>query len=282
MGRTMTKPNRGHAGPALWVLGLLLLFPGLLGGCAWTDGLWDEFFGGGEEQAPAELAVSGEDYLEEGRYGAAADAFQAIKDRYPYSPYAIRAELRMADALFKRGEYDVAFDSYDEFERLHPRNEFIPYVIFQKGECYLQRLTTIDRDQSHSHKAQAEFERLVKRFPNHPLAKVARKKIRKCLIFLSEYELYVGHYYFDRKQYKAAMGRYQYIIENYPDMGQYNEALEYIRICRQILAEQHAEAEAEAAEEEAKAAEEAAEEAEEIEAEPDQPAGRDDVKKDES
>ena len=278
MSKRNMKSNRIHAGPALWALGLLLLLPGLLGGCAWTDGLWEEFFGGPEEQAPSELAVSGEDYLEEGRYGAAADAFQAIKDRYPYSPYAIRAELRMADALFKRGEYDVAFDAYDEFERLHPRNEFIPYVIFQKGECYLQRLTTIDRDQTHSHKAKAEFERLVKRFPNHALAKVARKKIRKCLIFLSEYELYVGHYYFDREQYKAAMGRYQYIIEHYPDMGQYNEALEYIRICKQILAEQQAEAEAEAAEEEA----EAAEEAEETQAEPDQPAGPEMVGNEES
>ncbi len=236
-------------GRALIKAAVLFLLIGLLGGCGglvdYGTGVFGRIFGGVEERSPAELIAYGEECLEKGRYQAAAEAFQQVKDRYPYSRYATVAELRMADALFKRGEYNSAYEAYDEFERLHPRNEHIPYVIYRKGECHMEQVSTIDRDQSHTRKAKEEYERLVKRFPGNDYAKLARKKIRKCLIFLAEYELYVGHFYFERGDYKAAMGRYRYIIENYPDTGQYHEALEYMSRCKERLAEQGGEKEAE-------------------------------------
>lgn len=255
------------------VLALLLV---LSNGCVVIDsltGTFNRLFGDVEERTPPELMLQGQEYLDEGRYLAASEAFQQIKDRYPYSRYALKAELLLADAMFLREEYNTAYELYDEFERLHPRNPDIPYVIFRKGECHLEQVSTIDRDQSHTHAAKDEFERLVKRFPNDRYAKVARKKIRKCLIYLAEYELYVGHFYFGKGNFRAAKGRYEYIIENYPDMGQYHEALEYIRVCREKLAEEQAErreeieeAEREKAEEEAaRAAARAVEEAEKAE-----------------
>jgi outer membrane protein assembly factor BamD (BamD/ComL family) len=39
------------------------------------------------------------------------------------------------------------------------------------------------------------------------------------------------------KEYRAAMGRYRYLLENYPDLGQYHEALEYLSKCKDKLAE---------------------------------------------
>jgi hypothetical protein len=32
------------------------------------------------------------------------------------------------------------------------------------------------------------------------------------------------------------LGRYMYLIQHYPDVGQYHEALENIRLCREQLA----------------------------------------------
>lgn len=261
MGRFISLPGNRFFRCALRLsLGFLLAVS--LGGCVamdYTAGFLDRLFGDAPELTPPELMMEGDEQMAEGRYDSAAEAFQQVKDRYPYSPYAIRAELKMADALFKRGDYNTAFEAYDEFERLHPRDANIPYVIFQKGDCHLEQVSAIDRDQTHTTSAREEFERLIKRFPNHNLAKVARTKIRKCLIYLSEYELYVGHFYFRNEQYKAAMGRYKYIIENYPDTGQYHEAMEYIRICRDMLQEQQA-AEAEEVEETAEAPPEEAKE----------------------
>ena len=67
---------------------------------------------------------------------------------------------------------------------------------------------------------------------------MARIKIRECYIFLARYELYVAHFYFRQKHYRAAMGRYEYVLQNYPDLGQYEEAVEYLSRCKQKLQEQ--------------------------------------------
>jgi outer membrane protein assembly factor BamD len=221
-----------------WCLPIVLMVF-LLSGCA----VYDRFFGKGDVdeevgKPPGELWKEGMKHYKGGYYASAAEAFRKLKDRYPYSEFALKAELLLADSLYKSEKYDLAFDAYSDFERLHPRNENIPYVIYQRGKCHLNQVKTIDRDQSHTFKAKAEFERLIKRFPNSKHANMARKEMRACYINLAEHELYVGHYYFKRKNYRGAMGRYQYVLDNYPDLGQYQVALEYLNKCKQKLAEQ--------------------------------------------
>jgi outer membrane protein assembly factor BamD len=189
------------------------------------------------ELTPENLLAIGIERLEDKSYNSAVTAFQAIKDRYPYSKAVITAELKMAEAHYIRRDFDSAFDVYDDFERLHPKDENIPYVMYRKGMCYFQQIETIDRDQTPTHRAKEEFERLVKRYPKHEYADKARAKIRQCLVYLAEYELYVGDFYFKTKRYTPALERFTYIIKNYPDMGQYHQALEYISKCKAKLAE---------------------------------------------
>jgi outer membrane protein assembly factor BamD len=211
--------------------GLILLF--FLGGCSAVD----RFLGRGmDEMDPAELMAQGMRNLESGRYSDAVKAFEKIRDRYPYSKFAVTAELKLADALYRTGEHEQAFEAYDQFERLHPRHKEIPYVIYQKGMCHFDRITTTDRDQFQTQRAREEFERLIARFPREDYANMARQHLRKCYIYLAEYEIYVGHYYFKRGYYKAALARYTYVIENYPDLGQYHVALAYISKCKERLA----------------------------------------------
>ena len=222
-----------HRKAILIILGFIVpLFFGLTG-CGYVE----NFFSQKQDLTASELMEKGEEKLSKGYFGAASEAFQMVKDRYPYSRYAVTAELKMADALYQSGNYDDAFFAYDDFERLHPKNQHIPYVIYQKGMSYFQQITTYDRDQSYTQKAKEEFERLIKRFPRDNYANLARKNLRKCLIYLSEYELYVGHFYFKMGAYRAALDRFTYIIKNYPDMGQYHEALEYMSKCKLKIAE---------------------------------------------
>jgi outer membrane protein assembly factor BamD len=212
----------------LIALSMALLF---LGGCS----IIDKYFVSEEEKSASELMSDGNRDFEMGRLTAAKEAFEKVKDRYPYSKYAIVAELKMADALYESGEYDEAFDAYDGFEKLHPKNPEIPYVIYQKGMCQFRQMKTIDREQIHTLKAKEEFERLVGRFPRDEYAQKARTNIRKCLIFLAEYEMYVANYYYRLGKYQAALARYKYLIENYPDLGQYNHALESIAKCKEHI-----------------------------------------------
>ena len=225
---------------------IFLLFSGVclilfLSGC----GLWKQIFGDDIEPTPAELMSEGMDDFNSGKFEAATEIFQKIKDRYPYSKNAIQAELKMADSLYQREMFDEAYEEYSEFEKLHPKNREIPYVIFQEGMCFFRQASTIDRDQSHTFRAREEFERVIKRYKNSPYANMARRKLRESLVNMAEHELYVGNFYFRREDYQAAMDRYLYIINNFPDLGQYYEAIENIKKCKDAIAEDEAIAEKE-------------------------------------
>jgi outer membrane protein assembly factor BamD len=213
---------------------LVLLF--LLSGCSFFHQVLGIGGGGEEEEDAGELMTRGTDDLTQGRYKSAVDAFQKIKDRFPYSKYAVTAELRMADALYFQEEYELAYAAYDEFEKLHPKYKDIPYVIYQKGMCNFGQIVSLDREQAHTLKAKDEFERLIKRFPRDEYANKARKNLRECLIYLATHELFVANFYYKQGNYRAALGRYMYILNTYPDLGQYQDAVEGIARCNEKIA----------------------------------------------
>ncbi len=188
-----------------------------------------------KEKGPEALMKEGIKDMQDGFYVGAINVFQQIKDKYPYSKYVVMAELKIADALYMKGNYDEAYEAYNEFEKLHPLNPNIPYVIYQKGMCHFERVSTIDRDQYHTKKAKEEFERLIRRFPNSKYARIAKWRLRKCYSNLAKHELYVANFYFKMKHYKAALQRYRYAIMNYPDIGQYYDALKGIERCEMRL-----------------------------------------------
>ena len=86
------------------------------------------------------LAEKGMAAFEDQDYHDALEAFTTLKERYPYSRYAILAELKVADAHFHRKEYPEAVAAYEDFIQLHPKNEAIPYVLYQIGACYYEQL----------------------------------------------------------------------------------------------------------------------------------------------
>lgn len=208
----------------------------LLSGCS----LWHKVFPPEKEpdKGPTMLLSEGMEAFDNGYYQNAIDAFQQITDRYPYSREAVTAELKLADAYFSKELYEEAFGAYADFEKLHPNHPEIPYVIYRMGLCHFERMKAIDRDQENTFKAREHFERLIKRFPSSPYAQSAKLKVRECYVSLAEHELYVANFYFRTGEYRAAAGRYEYLLENYPDLGQYHEALIYLAECKERLAEQ--------------------------------------------
>jgi len=197
---------------------LVLLF--FLSGCSWVETK--------QEKPAQELANDGMEAFKNGRYDKAIESFQKIKDWYPFSKYAILAELKIADAHFNLKEYEEAIVAYEEFENLHPRNEVIPYVIYQIGQCYFVQIDTVDRDQTPSQKALDTFNRLIKQFPEDPYAAKAGEHIKKCLKSLAGHEFYVGLFYFKNKHYQAALKRFETVLNKYPDVGLHYKALQYL------------------------------------------------------
>lgn len=209
----------------IWLLCALLL----VSGCAW--------FGEGNVEKPAlDLIQDGVDAYDKGHYQEAIKNFEQLKDWYPFSKYAMLAELRIADAHYHLQQYPEAVQAYEEFEQLHPRNEAIPYIIYQIGRCYYEQIDTADRDQTPAQKALEAFQRLVRQHPNDPYAQKASSHIQICYQSLAAHDFYVGMFYYKDKRYEAAKQRFLSVITKYPDTGVHYKAMLYLADCEAILA----------------------------------------------
>ncbi len=210
------------------VFGLISLL--VVSGCAWFETK--------EEKTAQELASDGMDQFNRGKYKKAIESFEKLKDWYPFSKFVILAELKIADAYYNIKEYEEAVAAYEEFENLHPRNEAVPYTIYQIGLCYFEQIDTVDRDQTSAKKALDTFNRLKKQFPVDSYTIKAQEHIKKCLKSLAGHEFYVGIFYLKSKHYKAALNRFKSVLSNYPDVGVHQTALQYIALCEALLKEQ--------------------------------------------
>ncbi len=192
-------------------------------GCAWLESE--------EEKTAEELIQDGVADFKDGNYQDAIESFERLRDWYPFSKYAILAELKIADAYYNNESYEDAILAYEEFEQLHPRNEAVPYVIYRTGRSYFNQIDTIDRDQSNAVHALETYRRLVQQYPDDAYAAMAGSDMVSCYKSLSGHEFYVGIFYYKNMKYKAAKKRFEAVIENYPDVGYHYEALTYLSNC---------------------------------------------------
>ncbi len=202
-----------------------------LSGCAWWSARETRL------SDPAALYRKGYDDYQRGRYEKAVESFQRLKEEYPLSDLAIRAELGVADAHFSMEEYGSAESDYETFVNLHPANENLPYAMYQIGMCHYLQILGIDRDQTETMSTVKEFEKLMTRFPTSRFSFLAEKKVKECKNRLAEHEFYIGKLYFRMKQYKAALRRFEHLSHNYANVGLDYKVKFYLEETRKKLAQ---------------------------------------------
>ena len=204
------------------IASLVLLAALLLQGCKDKAPLF-------EEVPPAdELYSMGEKELEGRRilpfytrvdYSRAIEIFQAIIDNYPYSEYALKAELKIADAYYADGKYDEALSYYRDFGDLHPQHPMVPYTIYQSGMCHYERIENVQRDQTATRNALGFFDRLLVQYPHSSYAHDAEPLWRDLQIRLAEHQERIADFYRGREEYEAAAERYRLLLDANPGLG---------------------------------------------------------------
>ena len=164
-------------------------------------------------------------------YNAAIETFQAIIDNYPYSEYAVKAELRIADAYFDDKRYEEALSYYRDFGDLHPHHDKVPYTVLRSALCYYNQVESVDRDQTATREALNYLDQLLTRFPYTPEASEGEKVLRELRVRLSRYEMEIGDFYLERREYQAAAERYRRILDTYPGLGVDAEGLYKLALC---------------------------------------------------
>jgi outer membrane protein assembly factor BamD len=178
-----------------------------------------------DEGDPASLMADAEDEIKSDHYQVAIDKLKVIKNKFPYSKYAIDAQLRLADVYFMQESYPEAAGSYEAFRDLHPKHERVAYAMFRIGKSYFNDIPDpVARDLTPATKALNAYEDFLKRFPDSPDAPEARKDLLQVRQNLAAKELYIGDFYYKRDFYASAQPRYQKVIDLYPDTEAAKEA----------------------------------------------------------
>ncbi|HVU49339.1 MAG TPA: outer membrane protein assembly factor BamD [Polyangia bacterium] len=208
-----------------------LLSVGLLG-CATSD----------DASKPVTYSLTAKQNYEKGMaelkdedYAEAAKYFQFVKQKYPFSKYAVLAELALADSQFDRENYTEAIDSYKTFARLHPTHDKVEdgYVAFRIGESYFRDMPTdifllppsYEKDQSAVTDALRELTDFEHRFPDSKYVKKAEELRKQVLQRLVDHEVYVARFYLNSDHPKAAAMRLEGALRRYPGSGREPELL---------------------------------------------------------
>lgn len=166
---------------------------------------------------------------------AAAKYFGFIKSRFPYSKYAVLAELRLADAEFGAEQYLEAIDSYRLFVKFHPTHEMVAngYVLYRIGEGYYKQLPgdfwlfppSYEKDQSATEDAANELKTFLDKYPDSPYRDRAKEILKLVGKRLADHEWYVARYYWDRRKPMATVLRLRRLLEKYRGVGYDEEAM---------------------------------------------------------
>jgi outer membrane protein assembly factor BamD len=174
-------------------------------------------------------------------YQEAVKLFTFVKQKFPFSKYAVLAELRIADAQFERQRHVEAIDLYRTFLRSHPTHELVEngYVQYRIAEAYFEQVPdewwltppAWEKDQGPTVEALRELEHFTERYPRskylkthkEPNGKVLRgvEELRRhCERQLMQYELYVARYYLRAKKPQAVVWRCEAALKTYHDTGE--------------------------------------------------------------
>jgi outer membrane protein assembly factor BamD len=179
------------------------------------------------ERMSAEDAYSlGLRYLKRGYYVKALEQFNRVRTYYRDDPYALKAELAIADVHYKKNEWDAARLAYEDFMRAHPRYKDLDYVVYRLGLTLFKKAPQIAaRDQTWTRQAVNTWMGFTARFPDSTYRAEVEDMLGKARARLARKELLIARFYERRESWQSVVGRLGPMLQQYPDSPDRAEAL---------------------------------------------------------
>ena len=215
--------------------------PLVLGGCLGGPTAYEL----GEVPSAEDLYEEGRAILDDGKhflwiidrtdYAGAIGKFQDIIDNYPYSDYAVLAELAIADTYFQEEKWEDALSYYRDFSELHPDHPRVPYTLLRTALSYYKQSRNEGRDQTFTRLAVENLSEVQHRFPNSSEAAEAETLWLELRKRLGSHVLLIGDFYLDREEFQSAAERYRSVLNEYPGLGLDPEALYKLGVCYESM-----------------------------------------------
>jgi outer membrane assembly lipoprotein YfiO len=172
---------------------------------------------------------AGQKAAEKKDWSSARQYYKRLVDAFPQSQHQPDARIGIGDSYYEEGgtaNYVLAVSAYREFLTLYPQHPRADYAQFRAGESYFKQKNSYDRDQTSTKQALDEYDRLLDVYPNSTHIEEARERIKTCRQTMARAHHQVAFFYQKtRKSWRAAIARYQTILNDYPDYEKLDEVL---------------------------------------------------------
>ena len=168
------------------------------------------------------------DDLKHGRHEVGRLNLQTLINTYPDSEYLAKAKLAIGDSYFREGgsaNMTQAVQAYKDFGIFFPMLPEAAYAQLQVAMTHYKQMEKPDRDRTHGHAAEEEFQTFLTKYPSDPLAAKAEQRLREVQEILAEGDFRIGYYYYVKEDKKAAESRLRGIVNRYPLYSKSDRAL---------------------------------------------------------
>lgn len=188
-----------------------------------------------DKSTAEELYRSAKRDLRNGNFLTAVETFETLGARFPFGNFTQQAQLDLAFAYHRQDEHDNAIATADRFIKLYPRSRSIDYAYyikglanFSRGGSALERLFPRDLskvDQAWLRASYAEFDTLVKRYPDSKYTNDAIDRMRFLVNEMARHEYTTAQYYYKRGAMVAAVNRVKYLLDHFEQSDHSNNGL---------------------------------------------------------
>ena len=169
--------------------------------------------------------------INHGRYDIGRLTLQTMMNTYPDSEYLAKAKLAIADSYYKEGGISgltQAEIEYRDFITFFPTAPEAPEAQFRIGMAHFHLMGKPDRDRQEALLAEIELKEFLLKYPDNPLMPRVKTRLREVQEVLGDSDYRIARFYFMRGALPAAKGRFQEIVENYPNYSNADQASWYL------------------------------------------------------
>jgi len=168
------------------------------------------------------------DAMQHHKYDVARLSLQTLINTYPDSEYVARAKLAVADSWYEEGGTAAmaqAESEYKDFITFFPQMTEASEAQMKIANIHYKEMEKSDRDPTHARRAEDEYRQLILQFPDSPLVPAAKQRLLEVQEVLARREYTIGHFYYMRESYPAAIARFQSLADTYPLYSDADQAL---------------------------------------------------------
>src|SRR5438874_10112077 len=149
--------------------------------------------------------------LDKNKFTVARLSLQTLINTYPDSEFLPQAKYALAESFYRENSNSSLNQAEAEFKdyiTFFPTSDLADDAQLKIALTHVRRMEKPDRDRTQAILAEAELKTMVENYPDSPLLDEAKQKLRGVQEVLAEGVDKVGNFYFQRKSYPAAIGRY--------------------------------------------------------------------------